>query len=236
MAKLFSAREIGVLALRKIGLVPGQDSSAPEGKLQIALQYLDMLLTEKAGTTRLWFFTPQSATFTYPAMAPSVDITSLLGPNNKLDFYRHAYIDTTDEEITLLRRDQFDEHDNSGLFPFITSRALYVATDGDDTYTAFMRPLPFTNIVVRVTGQKFSPTVAQTTNSSSEQAHGFEVAWQRWMVNALSVDIGDGPLARMPEDRLATWEAKAQLSWNQLNSYRGGGQRDQRRFTRAWRG
>lgn len=238
MAKLFSAREIGVLALRKIGVVASQDTSADEGRLAIALQYLDLLLSEKAGTTRFWQLVPQAATFTYTADADSVDITSLMGSANVIDVFRAAYNDDTDDEIALLSREEWDLHKSGGLFPFKSSRALYIASDGDETYTAYMLPVPTLALTVRITGQKFSPTVTAATSSTSTSAlaHGLDRSFQRWMVNALAVDIGDGPLARMPEDRLNSWRGVAQQSWARVNGYRGGGQRKQARFTRAWGG
>lgn len=236
MSKLFSAREIGVLALRKIGVVSALETSANEGKLLVALQQLDLILSEKSGTTRLWNFVPQELTFSYTADAESVNITSLLGANNTLDMFKAAYNDDTDDEITLLRRDEFDLYKNGGLFPFITGRVLYVASDGDDTYSAYLRPVPTEAITIRITGQRFSPSVSDATSSSSNLAHGFEKPWQRWMVYALAADIGDGPLARIPETRLADWRGIAHESWVKVNAYRGGGQRKYARFTRAYNG
>lgn len=236
MAKLFTAREIATLALRNIGVVSNVETSAPEGKLLIALELLDVILSEKAGTTRIWSLVPQELTFTYTADAESVNITALLGANNSLDVFRHAYDDDTDDEILLVRRQDFDDSKNSGLFPFTAGRILYVASDGDDTYTAYMRPVPTTALTVRITGQRFSPTVSAAAGSSAGLAHGFERAWQRWMVNALSADAGNGPLARLPKDRLDDYRGLAQQSWIDLNSYRGGGQRPAARFTKAWTG
>lgn len=237
MAKLFNAREICVLALRKIGAVAQQDSSTPSsGLVEIALQHLDLILSEKSGTTRLWFLSPQALTFSYTASAGSVDISSLLGANNKLDMVRAAYNDTTDDEITLLTRDQFNIIKNGGALDFTAARTLYIGPDGDDTYTAYLRPIPTTAITIRVTGTKLAPSVALATASNSTTAHGFETAWQRWMVHVLAADIGDGPLARLPEDRLDRWRGIARESWVELNSYRGGGERKAVRFTRAWGG
>lgn len=234
MAALYTARDIAVLALRMIGVVAPQDSEASEGKILIALQILDLILAEKAGTTRFWFMTPQNATFNYAANSTSVDLTGLLG-SNKLDFVRYAYNDDTSDPITLLRRDEYDLF-KQGLFPFITGRALYIATDGDDTYTAYLLPTPTSAVTIRLTGNKFSTSVSAAVRSSSDVPHGFEVAWQRWMVHALAADAGNGPLARIPEERLSRWSRIADNSFAILNSYRGGGQRSQARYTRAWTG
>lgn len=236
MAKLFNAREICTLALRRIGVVAKDDSSVADAILLTALQHLDMLLAEKAGTTRLWFLSPQELTFTYAADSESVDISSLLGANNRLDMLRAAYDDDTDDEITLLRRAEFDIIKNGGALDYTSGRTLFVAPDGDDTYTAYLRPVPTTALSIRVTGTKLSPSVSLATQSSATMAHGFETAWQRWMVYALAADIGDGPLARLPEERLNRWVAIAGNSWVELNSTRGGGQRKAVRFTRPWTG
>lgn len=235
MAKLFSAREICALALKKIGVISAQDTAASEGSILTALQHLDLLLGEKTATSRFWSLVPQASTFTYPADAESCDISSLMGTGNALDIFMHAYLDDTDDEITLLTREEFDLYKNSGLFPFRTSRVLYVQTDsGDQSFTAYLRPVPTAAIEIRVTGQKLSPTVSAAAGSTANLAHGMETGLQRWMVFALSCDLGDGPLARLPEDRLDRWRGTAEESWAQFNSYRGGGQRSQRRFTRSW--
>lgn len=216
------------------GVVAPQETEAPEGKVLIALQILDMILAEKAGTSRFTFLTPQHATFTYAANADSVDVTSLLGAN-KLDFVRAAYNDDTSDEITLLRRDEWDLFQN-GLYCFGTARALYIADNNVDTYTAFLLPKPTVDFKIRLTGNKFPNDVAKATKSASDVSHGFGVAWQRWMTYALAIDCGSGPLARLPEDRLNDWRVQAQLSWIALQAYRGGGQRKRGRFTRAYDG
>lgn len=224
------------MALRKCGVVAKDETSAPDGILLVALQHLDILLSETAGTTRLWFLSPQALTFTYAAASASVDISSLLGANNRLDMLRAAYDDDTDDEITLLRRAEFDSIKNGGALPYGSSRTLFVAPDGDDTYTAYLRPIPTTALTIRVTGTKLSPSTSLASGSSTNMAHGFETAWQRWMVNMLASEIGDGPVARLPEERLNRWVALARESWVALNSNRGGGQRKAVRFTRAYQG
>lgn len=233
MAKLFSAREIASLALRNVGVIGPQDTSAPEQKLLVALQYLDLYLGEVSGSERLWFFVPQELSFTYPAEAESVDLTALLGANN-LDMVRYAYINETDEEITLVRRDEFDRFQHGGSYPLTPGRFMYIATEGDDTYTAYLRTVPAQAVTIRLMGQKLSPSVSNAVQSSSEAAHGFERAWQFWMVNRLSSIIGNGPLARLPESRLDTYRAEAQNSWDRLKAYRSGGQRKAGRFTKSW--
>ena len=142
MAYLFNAREIAVLALRKVGSVAPQDTAAPDGILGVALDHLDLILSERSGTTRLWFLSPQELTFSYTADAESVNLTSLLGANNALDMVRAAYDDDTDEEITLLRRAEFDIIKNGGALEFTSGRTLFIAPDGDGTYTAYLRPVP----------------------------------------------------------------------------------------------
>ena len=234
MAKIYSARDIAVLALRNVGVVAAQDTSAPENQVLVALDFLDMLLSEKSGASRLWFFVPQELTFTYPADADSCNVTTLLGANNGLDMVRFAYEDDTDREVRLLRRDEFDAYRNGGLAPSVPGRSLYIASDGDDTYTAYLRTVPAQDIVIRLTGQQLSPSVSGAVASSTQIAHGFERAWQRWMVNQLSTDIGNGPCARLPESRLSVYRGTAEQSWNDLQAYRAGGQRKAARFTRAW--
>lgn len=235
MATLFSAREIATLALRKAGIVSPQDTAASEDKLLIALKFLDTILSEKSGSGRLWFLVPQSLTFSYTADAASVDITSLLG-STRIDMFRAAYNDDTDDEITLLREADFQTIKNGGALPFTSGRNLYIASDGDGTYTAYMLPAPTAALTVRITGQTLTPAVAGATQSSSELAHGFEMSWQRWMIHALAHDVGDGPLARLPEERLNRFMGIANESWAKLNGYRSGGQRKAVRFTRAWTG
>lgn len=234
MARLFTSREIATLAMRKCGVIPYQDTAADDQKTAIALSFLDLMLSEKSSTTRLWSLVAQGATFTYTADADSVDITALLG-SNRLDIYRYAYVDDTDEPITLIMRDDFDKIKNSGNFPFAPGRTLYIATDGDDTYTAYLRPVPTTALLIRITGQSFSPTVS-LANKNTDVDHDLERAFQRWMVTQLACDIGDGPLARLPQERLLKWQGEADLSWAKVNNYRGGGQRPRSRFTRSWDG
>lgn len=235
MAKLFTAREIAVLALRKCGVVAPQDTSAPEAKVLTALQYLDMLLAEVVGTTRVWNFVPNDLVFTYPANESSADITALLGGTAQIDIFREAYVDSTDAPIRLLLRDEWDLFQH-GSSPFPEARMLFITPDGDGSHTAYLRSVPTTDLDIRLTGMRFSPTVTNASQGNQSVAHSFDAAWQRWMVNKLSADIGDGPCARVDQFRLKEWRDQAAESFDVLNANRGQGNVKKARFVRPYQG
>lgn len=234
MASTYTAREMCTSALEKVGIISPYETSAPEGVVQKCLRYLDMILSFRTGTRRLWFFVPAASQVTWPADQGSYDLTGALA-SNPLDLYRAAYVDdSTDAPIELVRRAEFEESRNDTAAGTASPDMIYIQDDGDGTYTGHIRPVPSEAKAIRFVGQKLSPSVATAVGEAVETDHGYGAPWQLWMLYALAIEIGDGPIAKLDGSRLGAWRKVEKDLWGRLESYRADEQIPRVRFTKPY--
>lgn len=234
MSTLFSAREVCDLALRKIGYLSANDVSASEQVTLTALKFLDVLLGNASGTTRLWFFIPADVFVTWPAGQTSINLTAALN-GAAFDFVKSAWNDDTTEEYPLVRRDFYEAYRTNNDYPVASSRFIYIeeSDDGQRLLTAYMACPPSQDLHLRLVGQRLAPSVATATKDKTGFDHGFEAPWQLWMIVALAAIIGDGPIAKLPEGRIQTFNKNAHALWAKLESMRSAEQIKRVRFTRG---
>lgn len=106
MSSVLSAGQICALALRAIGAFPAHES-APDGDyLREAMSWLDLIMAELAGTTRLFSLIPQTVGFTLTNGQTTYDLDSALGadlPIDKVQFPVEAFfvVPTGSSTVTL---------------------------------------------------------------------------------------------------------------------------------------
>lgn len=90
---------------------------------------------------------------------------------------------------------------------------------------------------VRLVFMTYAPSMlgATTPQTDGDTAHGFPRGWQRWIAHATAADIGNGPVVRLPLERLKDIRAVADLAKKELLGYQNRERGTMRlRRTRRW--
>ncbi|MER8967715.1 hypothetical protein NKI25_18670 [Mesorhizobium sp. M0808] len=215
MSRVLKAKEICERALRMIGKFPTTES-APDGEdLREALFWLDMVMAEVAGTTRLFFLIPASIRLTLVAgQQPyllSDEITAF--PDNGFQFPVAAWLEDANGNRTpleIVARDTWLE--KSLLSTPGTPCEVYIDRLPDPTlYTYPTIDATDTDVwTVVLDFQSYAPNVAPAGVSGTRPQDSVETlfrqAWQRWLTYKLCVDIGGGAVVKLPENSLARFE------------------------------
>lgn len=218
MSVLFSARQVAEEALRLIGAYSPNDSAADGVELDIALTWMDLNLSQLAGTRQLWFLVSSSSTVPMVADQASYDLSDIL--TDDLQFPQYAHLDTgngTRHAIRIVSRREFE---NLSV-PAASGEPYYVHIDRLNIPTMRVYPVPtVVGASVILTHQGFLPDIADKVGGNA--AHGLSVAWQRWLALATAIDIGSGPVRRMQVNDIASFERRAQDALAVLMGFNSG--------------
>lgn len=227
MSKVLPAAQICAEALRAIGAFPVTES-APDGEqLRTAMTWLDLIMAQLAGTTRVFALVPATLEIAIVNGTQQYDLTTELAadlPIDRTQFPVDAWLEDGDgnrSPLTIVTRNKFEDvskTSETGVPCWIyidrlpSSPQLYIFPTPDSTDT--------TEYVIKLVVQKYAPNVAPAgvtgTQPSGSIAHGFSVAWQRHLIAQLAHDLGAGPIVKLPETSLNRFmgmaaQAKAQI-------------------------
>lgn len=227
MSQLLTAKRICEEALGAIGEFPVTDSGADGEKLRRAMTWLDLNLGQLAGTTRLFNLIPDTLSVTLTNGTTEYDLSSALGadlPVDRVQFPVNAWIENSAGNRTpveIVTRDKIEAVTNgaeSGDIcmvyidrkPKNVKLRLYRTPAVSDTATYYLK------LVVQTYAPNVAPGGVTGTTPSGSVEHGFRVSWQRWLILQLSIDLGGGPVIKLPQSSLDNWrreakEAKAAL-------------------------
>lgn len=210
MSLLLSPTQIAVLALRKIGRIAWFESGGEGPAVAIAREYLDLVVAELAGTEQHTPFVPAEMTVVINEGQQQYDLAGILEP----DPYWITAARRRDDEgreipLKLITRIDWDDHEDRNTRTG-TPCELYVRRG--TTPLAFLYPTPNADGTMLLTGQTVSPDIATDANAG----HGFETSWQLLLVDLLAIELGDGPVEKLPEQTLARFRNAAQMRKNQL--------------------
>lgn len=213
MPKLFTAAEICDLALRRIGSYSVYDTGADASSHEVALEHLDLLVSETTGTYKLWWFTPATQEMALVAGQRDYPLVSLL--DTKIQFIEHVFLlrNGRQTELTQIRRSTFDQYTEEELTGGCPE---WVYIERNDNPTLSLLPDPIAGDSLLITGQTYS---ADLTTDNGEVPHGFPAAWQRAIVLQLAADLGSGPITKLPEQELDRLEKKAGTAFRRLDVY-----------------
>jgi len=190
-----SAKEIVERALRKIGSLSINDTAADTIELEEGLHWLDLIMSELAGTEYINFLVEDKVSFALSADTQVYNLKTVAGadwPNDGMAFPLSAYAETgsSRQEVKLLSKARFDALDTAaGGGP----QYAYIDRSSDPVLKVWPTPGD-DNVTFELTFQKFSSTFYGNSNSQT----GLRPSWQRWAIYALAAEIGDGPVRRLP--------------------------------------
>jgi hypothetical protein len=207
MSRVLNAREICERALRAIGKFPVTDT-APDGEdLREALFWLDLVMAEVSGTTRLFFLIPASLSLTLEAGEGTYNLSQTLGseyPTDGIQFPVGAWLEDGQGNRTPLeiigRQDWQDKPDRDE-----TGTPCQIYIDRLPTPTLYTLPTlheddtgTWTVILdVQTYAPNVSPAGVSGTRPQGSVVHQFRQAWQRWLVYQLAHDLGSGPIVKI---------------------------------------
>ena len=228
---LFSAREIGELALGKVGAFTPNDNGADETELDIAINHMELEIAELAGTERCQWLIPVTCEVT---LEPNVDLIEDLldelgdaAPSTQLAYVIAATIvDSAGNEtpITLIRRKQYEEIEDKTT----SGEPEWIHIDrNNDEPRAFLYPVPAdlgdgtTGLTLKLLIQTYAPSVlgAESAQTAGDLRHGLDRSWQKWLVLQVAAAIGDGPVRQLTDQKLNRLIGQASASKAALLAY-----------------
>jgi hypothetical protein len=228
MSALLTAADVAEGALRQIGALSPYDTAADPEEQAIAIERLDLLVSELAGTHRLWWLVPAAQTLVLTA---GVGEYLLGGLSPRLEFLHSVQlVEASGEEsdVELVRRSVYEaipDKAEAGV-------PVLAHVTRDATPRLWLHPVPATaGLRLRIDGQAYS---ADIDKQAGRIAHGFPAAWQRFLIYALAADIGRGPVRRLPAGVVDDFDRVADRAKSSLLTYNGREQVRRPRFTQPW--
>jgi hypothetical protein len=214
MSRQRTAKELCERALRAIGEFPITESAASPEHLREAMEWLDMILAERAAVTRIFSLIP--ATLSVPIVNGLFDpynLNTALGadlPLDRVQFPVEAWIEDqagNRYDCMIAQRQDFENVPNAAT---ATGRPTMIHIDRIPTPTLRFYPVAAATdsntYTLKLIVQTYAPNVSPggvTGNSPSGSVlTNFRQGWQRWIVSQLSHDLGSGPIVKLPDASL----------------------------------
>lgn len=219
MSRVLTAKEVCERALRAIGEFPITESAADGEQLREAMLWLDLIMGEFAGTTRVFFFVPDTIALSIVNGTTRYDLRASLGadmPVDRIQFPVNAWLEDEAGNRTPLEiapRDKFDDVSKAAD----TGPPCMIHIDRLPAPTLRIYPTPAATDTktwtVKLDVQTYAPNVAPTgvtgTQLSPSALTGFRQAWQRWLVLQLSFDLGSGAVRKIAKSSLDNFKTEA---------------------------
>lgn len=221
MAAPFSAATICEKALRKIGAFSINDTAADGEELDEALAWLDLTLSHLAGTNKLFFMVPATLSLSLTAEQVSYALTTeLSGQLNNLgvQFPISAMLKDdggNETPLTIITRGQYEEIPDKDA----SGDPYWIYIDRLDEPTLYTYPV----LASGVTGYSIE-LVVQQYNQDYLDTNGNLVtelrqAWDLWATYAVSCEIGDGPVRRLPSTEIKEMRRERDRLLSELLAY-----------------
>lgn len=229
MSKVFTASQICGTSLRMIGQWPITES-APDGEhLREAMTWLDLIMAETAGVDRIWSLVTATLPIILTNGTQKYNLQNSLGANLPIDqvqFPVGAWLEDQAGNRTPLDIDTLDQFEDVDK---MAQTGMPCRLHIDRLPTPTMRVFPTPDVAdpntytVQLSVQTYAPNVAPAGVTGLQPLTSiltnFRQAWQRWLVYRLAIDIGSGPVQKLPETTLAPWRAEAAASKLRLLSF-----------------
>lgn len=223
-SQLFSPSKVCELALQNVGAFSPNDSAPDPVELERALDFLELEIAELVGTQTAQWLIPTPISFYLNADEESFNLQARAGnnlPTLLMAAPIRAYIiDSGDNEteIKIVRKSDYESHVDKSTTG--TPDEIHIDRLNDDP-TVFVYPVPGDDTLrLKLLFQTYSRTVLNNTqvaaNEDGSASHGFDVAWQNWMVLRTSYRIGQGPVRRLRSESLDRFAKDAKTSFDLL--------------------
>lgn len=197
-----SAADIAELSLRKVGAFSTYDTGADAAQFAVAIDALDMMISEKVGTELLWWFQPASQNVPLTAGVSSYSLNSFT--ETDLQFIQQVFIvdeNGRERELELLRKQDYEKKKTEYLGNGLVE-CCYIERK-DSPQIKILRAPSTSGFSLRVEGQSYSTDLLR---NKGQVPHGFPKAWERYLYHCLSLDLGTGLIVNLPESKLTRIE------------------------------
>lgn len=229
MSQSVTAKRVCELALGAIGQFPVTESAADPEHLRRAMEWLDLIQAEIAGTTRLFSLVPATLSVPITNGTSTIDVNQSLDgslPLDRIQFPVNAWLEDQNGNrtpLSIVHRDQFDavsRADTPGPPTMIYIDRLVAPTMRIYPTPALTDPNTY---VVKLDVQTYAPNVAPGgvtgTQSQASVLTGFRQAWQLYLVNRLAKSLGSGPIIKLPKSSLDEFRNDADRAKAQLDAF-----------------
>lgn len=221
MSHLLSAKELCERALRLIGAFSIVDSQADAEEMAEALFWLDLIVAELSGTSRILFLVPDTMTLPLTAGKGTYVMQDDLGtgaPKNGIEFPVECWIENAGGNrfpVKMVSRREFEEmnHNDTG-----TPTHVYIDRLGSPTLRTYptLGAEVADGTYIKIVAQTYAETFAKT---NGVKATGLRAAWQRWCIYELASNIGAGPVRRVSAGEIRDIKAIAEEAKKRLLAY-----------------
>lgn len=207
MSATLSPTKIALAALRQVRNVSWFQTGGEGPALSIALERLDMIMAELAGTERLWWLVDTDVEVAISAGTQDYNLAGILNPDAQ-DVLRAAWMTTEGKRqpLCLYRLIEWDGLEDRGYATGSGPEGIYV--EHTPASVMHLYKIPTVDGTIALTMQ----TMATSIDNASGDPHGAPTAWQRYFVLALSADIGAGPIERLSEAEINRLKADANMA------------------------
>lgn len=226
MSKLRTAVEICSLALERVGVFAAVDAAPAPEQMSRALDRLDLLVGELAGTERcLWLIGKQVVVPLTPGLGDFDLITQAAGaivPQDVqfvVDVHLRSGPTGNDTPVTRVDQRAWDDVQakTSGSADYAGPPEVIFIDRTPRQPHVYISPVPAVEGFALVLAlQSYAPNL---TLKNGQVQIGMEMAWHRWAEYALSAEIGSGPVVNLPMTRIEYYAKQADIALNKLIAF-----------------
>jgi hypothetical protein len=205
MPKRHSVHGICELALRQIGAIPITESATQGPELDQAIYWLDLLVAHHVAVNRVLHLVPSTIGIPIAADTKDYDIANTAAsdePNNGIQFPIQASLrDPTgnDTPLNIVSRSEYEEIGDKNTSG-IPDRIYINRLDVPKMSVYPVLGTGATGYSIQLVVQAFSKDL--TVARGAQVAHEMRTAWQLWMVLALAIRLGSGPVRKLPKSEI----------------------------------
>lgn len=222
-----SATDVAQRCLRKIGAYSINDTGPDEAEMAETLFWLEMLIAELTGTQDCFWLTAATLSVPLQPTISSYKLADVPGyPREGVTFVTGCWVHDAsnpgnDTPIEIVRRKTYENQSQKSTSG--TPEQVYIdrVQPSPTLITYPVLGAGITGFSLRLLLQTYNPSVLAVKGNlpTGSKATGMGVEWNRYLVYALSAEIGDGPVRKIDKADVKDWREVATSSLAKLNSY-----------------
>ena len=223
-SRLLTARGVAEMALQKIGAFSVNDTASDPEELARTLQWMDLILGERAGTNEAFWLRPATITQVLAATKQTYKLDEFSEyPALGIVYVTDAWLrlaSGSDLPLQIYRRDEYEDipiKNQTGQ-----PAGIYIDRLAKDV-TVQVHPVPTDGTLsLRLVVQTFNPSVAGDVNRekwTGETAHGLRPEFQLWLIHETAAQIADGPVRKLQGGEVDRIAQKAAASWTRIEGF-----------------